>query len=61
LDTNMSVEVGYMPGRVVNPGDIMQSALGPNATEESRSAFPKQWQEMVRTIFAHADTVIEVK
>ena len=60
LDTNQSVEVSYMPGKVVNPGDIMQSALGPNATEESRKAFPKQWQEMVKTIFDNADKVIEV-
>lgn len=59
LDTNNSVEVSYMPMKVVKPGDIMQSALGPGATEESKRDFPKQWQEMVKTIFDNADKVIE--
>lgn len=61
LDTNRSVEVSYMPKRVVASGDIMQSAIGPHATEESKKAFPKLWQEMVKTIFDNADTVIELK
>ena len=60
LDTNASVEVIYMPKRVVNPGNIMQSALGPDATEESRNDFPMRWQEMIRTIFQNADKVISV-
>ncbi len=60
LDTNKSVEVNYMPNKVVNPGEIMQSALGPDATEESKKAFPKQWQEMVKTIFDNAEKVIEL-
>jgi hypothetical protein len=61
LDTNRSVEVSYMPGRVVNSGEIMQSAVGPGATEESKLSFPKRWQEMVKTIFDSSDTVIELK
>ena len=61
LDTNKSVEVSYMPKKVVTPGDIMQSAFGPNATEESKKDFPKQWQAMVKTIFDNADKVITVK
>ena len=61
LDTNRSVEVSYMPKKVITPGDIMQTAIGPNATEESKKAFPKLWQEMVKTIFDNADTVIELK
>lgn len=60
LDTNASVEVNYMPNKVVNPGNIMQSALGPDATEESRKDFPMRWQEMIRTIFQNADKVIFV-
>jgi len=60
LDTNASVEVNYMPKRVVNPGNIMQSALGPDATEESRKDFTMRWQEMIRTIFQNADKVIFV-
>jgi hypothetical protein len=61
LDTNKSVEVSYMPGRVVNSGEIMQSAVGPDATEESKRTFPKRWQEMVKTIIDNADRVIELK
>ena len=61
LDTNKSVEVNYNPKKVVIPGEIMQSAIGPNATEESKKTFPKRWQEMVATIFENADKVIEVK
>ena len=50
-----------MPGRVVNSGEIIQSAMGPDATEESKKSFPHRWQEMVKTIFDHSDTVIEMK
>ena len=32
-----------------------------DATEESKKDFPKQWQEMVKTIFDNADKVIELK
>jgi hypothetical protein len=39
----------------------MQSALGPNATEESKKHFPVRWQEMVKIIFENADKVIELK
>jgi len=59
LDTGKSVEVSYNPGIVVTPGDIMQSAFGPEATEESRKLFPKRWQEMVKTIFDNADEVVK--
>jgi hypothetical protein len=34
--------------------------FGPNATKESKKAFPKRWQEMVKTLFDEADSVIEV-
>jgi len=61
LDTNESVEVGYDLSKAVNPGEIMRSAIGPNATEEDKRTFPKRWQEMVKTIFDNADKVIEVK
>jgi len=60
LDTHKSVDVNYIPEKVVNPGPIMQSAIGPEATEESRKSFPLRWQEMIRSIFLHADEVIDV-
>ena len=61
IDTNRTVEISYLPGRVVNSGAIMQSAVGPDATEESRKSFPKRWQEMVETIFENTDKVIELQ
>ena len=60
MDTNQYVDVSYKPGKVVAPGDIMQMAFGPNATDESKKAFPIKWQEMVKTIFDNADAVIEI-
>ncbi|MEN8251133.1 MAG: hypothetical protein ABFS32_19525 [Bacteroidota bacterium] len=61
LDTNKSIEVNYMPLKVVKPSTIMQSVLGPAATEESKKEFPKRWQEMVKTIFDNADKVISLR
>ena len=61
LDTNESVEVSYAPGKVVIPGEIMMSAIGPDATEESKRTFPVRWQEMVKTILENGDKVIEIR
>ncbi len=60
LDTGKSVRINYRPGKVVIPKNILMSAIGPEATEESKASFPKRWQEMVRTILGHADEVIEI-
>ncbi|MCK5857366.1 MAG: hypothetical protein KAG64_07745 [Bacteroidales bacterium] len=59
LDTGKSVELSYNPSLAVDPGAIMQSAFGPNASDESRTTFPKRWQEMVKTIFDNADLVVQ--
>ena len=61
LDTGKSIDVDYLPGKVVNPREILMSAIGPNATEESKRTFPIRWQEMVKTIFDNADKVIDIK
>ncbi len=61
LDTGKSVEVNYRPAKVVTPQKILMSAIGQEATEESKATFHKRWQEMVKTIFDHADEVIEVR
>ena len=60
LDTGTSVSLNYNPGKVVRPRSILMSAIGPEATPESRATFPQRWQEMVRTIFDHAEQVVEV-
>ena len=59
-DTNESVLVNYMPGKIVNPKEILQTAIAENATEEDKKSFPIRWQEMVKNIFDNADKVIEV-
>jgi hypothetical protein len=61
LDTGKSVNVFYYPMKVVSPGDIMQMAIGADATEESKREFPIQWQKMVETIFDNAELVVEVR
>jgi len=61
LDTHESVEVSYDLTKVVNPGEIMRSAISPNATDEDKRTFPERWQKMVKTIFDNANKVIEVK
>jgi len=60
LDMGASVDVSYRPGKVVEPGKILMSAIGPGATGETRQSFPERWQAMVRTILEHADEVIEI-
>jgi hypothetical protein len=61
MDTGKSVEVNYNPANVVYPGNIMMSAIGPQATEETKRTFPFRWKEMIGTIFNNIDKVIEVR
>ena len=60
LDTGTSVGVNYRPGKVVDPMSILMSAIGPDATEADKASFPRRFQEMVATVFAHRHEVIEV-
>jgi len=60
LDTGKFVDISYNPGSVVNPGEIMQSAFGPNATEESRASFPIRWQAMVKTLFDKSSEAVTI-
>lgn len=60
LDTHKSVEVKYDLTKAVNPGEILRSAIAPNATDEDKRTFPKRWQAMVKTIFDNDDKVIEI-
>jgi hypothetical protein len=59
-DTGKSVDVNYFPKRVVNPMAILMSAIKPDAKEEDIKSFPVRFQDMVKTVFDHADDVIEV-
>ena len=60
LDTGKQIGINYHPGKVVNPMKILMSAIGPDATEADKASFPKRFQEMVKTVFDHADMVIEI-
>jgi len=60
LDTGAAVGVRYRPAGLVEPGKILMSAIGPDATEESRHTFPHRWQEMVRSILEHSGQVLEI-
>jgi hypothetical protein len=39
---------------------ILMSAIKPDAKEEDIKSFPVRFQDMVKTVFDHADDVIEV-
>jgi hypothetical protein len=60
LDTDESVGINYMPGKVVNPMAILMSAISPDATQKDKESFPDRFQEMVQTVFANSDKVIEI-
>ena len=60
LDTKKEIGINYHPEKVVNPMQILMSAIGPDATPEDKKTFPKRFQEMVKTIFENGNTVIEV-
>jgi GTP cyclohydrolase I len=49
-----------MPHKVVNPMQILMSAIGENATEEDKKSFPVRFQQMVQHVFEYKDTVIEI-
>jgi len=60
LDTGSNVEIKYHPNQVVQPGKILMPVLSSDATDEQKQNFPYRWQEMVRTIFEKADSVIDI-
>ncbi len=60
MDTGASVGLVYRPGKVVNPKAILMSAIGPQATPESKESFPRRWQEMVNTLLNHAEEVVDI-
>jgi len=60
LDTRKKIGINYHPEKVVNPMQILMSAIGPDATPETKKIFPKRFQEMVKIIFENGNAVIEV-
>jgi hypothetical protein len=60
LDTENSVGINYRPEKVIDPMKILKSAIRPGAKPEDIKSFPKRFQEMVKTIFENANTIVEV-
>jgi len=60
LDTGDSVGVDYRAKRVVNPMEILMSAIKPDATQEDIKSFPTRFQDMVKTVFENQDKVIDI-
>ena len=60
LDNGKQIGINYHPYKVVNPMQILMSAIGPDATPELKKTFPERFQKMVKTIFDNIDQVIEV-
>lgn len=58
LDNNRSVEVKYRPANLVHPSNLMMTAIGPKADDESREAFPHLWQQMVKELLENTDKVV---
>jgi len=60
LDTGQSVGVDYRPKKIVNPMEILMSAIKPDAKPEDIESFPVRFQAMVETLFANKEKVIEI-
>ncbi len=60
LDTSEQAGINYHPEKVVQPMQILKSAIGPDATEEDKKTFPQRFQKMVHALFEHGDEVIEI-
>ncbi len=61
VDNGDSVEVSYNPANAVQPGKIMMSAIGPQATDETKKTFSKRWEQMIGVLFENIDKVIEIR
>ena len=60
LDTDEKVSINYRPKKVVNPMEILKSAISPQATEDDIKSFPVRFQDMVKTVLQNHDKVIEI-
>ncbi len=61
IDNGQKVYVNYTPRKVVNPMQILKSAIKPDATKEDIESFPKRFQDMVKKVFDNSNEVIEIK
>lgn len=62
-DTNKSVEVVYLPSKVLpheEMSELMQKCIAKKATEAEQKRFGELWQKRVESISQRVDEVIEV-
>lgn len=60
LDTGNQIGVNYNAGKLVNAKEILAAAMGPNATEEGKKAFPDRFQSLVEKVLNNAGSVIDI-
>jgi hypothetical protein len=60
VDTGEKVYVKYMPKKIVNPMEILKSAIKPDAKPEDVKSFPHRFQQMVKTVLENSSKVIMV-
>ncbi len=60
LDNGKKVGIDYRPMRLVNPMNILMSAIKPDAKEEDIKSFPQRFQNMVKTVLENGDKVIDI-
>ena len=60
LDTDEQVSINYHPERIVQPMQILKSAITPDATQEDKASFPQRFQRMVHALFEHSDDVVDI-
>ncbi len=60
LDNGKKAGIDYRPMRLVNPMNILMSAIKPDAKEEDIKSFPQRFQNMVKTVLENGDKVIDI-
>jgi hypothetical protein len=60
IDTNEQISLNYRPKKIVNPMDILMSAIKPDANINDINTFPERFQQMVKTVLQNANKVIEI-
>ena len=61
VDTGKSVDVSYLPHKLVSPQNILKRMLSLSPSDREFETYQNQWLEVVRTILENPDRVIEVK
>ena len=61
IDTGKSVDVFYLPQKLVSPGNVLGKMLSLSPSDKEFKKYQNQWLEIVKTVLENPDKVIEVK